>query len=327
MNYEIPVVLFIFKRKKVIQIIDQIRIIQPKKIYIVADYGRTKEECDLCDECRKMVEKSIDWNCQVVKKYAKSNIGVYQNIGEGAKWVFSIESKAIFLEDDNLPELSFFTFCKDMLEKYENEEKVLWVCGTNYLGNYQSENSYFFTHHMLPCGWASWSHKFLKYYDGLLTNINNAGSKICKKSFVSKKLYIQSYGNWMGEYYLISTGKKPKSWDYQMDFSIKTNGLFGICPAKNQIKNIGVDADSIHGGNKKGFIMNERFCGMDSYHLETPLIHPSKISVDKKFEKKLGKIILYPFSIRIKNELSYIIRKLMHIPYGTRIKDHFHDKK
>jgi hypothetical protein len=45
----------------------------------------------------------------------------------------------------------------------------------------------------------------------------------------------------MSERHRIERGERPISWDYQMDFSIKAYGLYGICPCKNQIKNIGVD--------------------------------------------------------------------------------------
>ncbi len=33
----------------------------------------------------------------------------------------------------NLEYIGFFAYCEEMLERYENNEKVLWVCGTNYL--------------------------------------------------------------------------------------------------------------------------------------------------------------------------------------------------
>ena len=78
----------------------------------------------------KTVEFLINWDCEVIKNYAKENRGVYQNIGEGARWVFEREEKAIFLEDDNLPETSFFRFASEMLEKYETAPEVLWICGT-----------------------------------------------------------------------------------------------------------------------------------------------------------------------------------------------------
>lgn len=325
-GFDIPIVLFTFKREKVVDVLKKIAIIKPKKLYILSDAGRNNIEKEAVNRCRIAVEQQINWPCEVIKNYAIENKGVYENIAGGARWVFERESKAIFLEDDNLPEVSFFWFCKEMLNKYENNESILWVCGTNYLEKYKTKNneSYVFTKHMLPCGWASWSNKFLKYYDGNVEKCEDLDVlKIVKKNYINNKIYRQYKASWQRERNRIKKGEKPVSWDYQMDFSIKSNGLYGICPKYNQIKNIGVDDCSIHGGNSFSKIMTRRFCGMDSLPLEFPLVHPQNIQIDKKFEKKIGKIILYPFAKRLQFNISSAIRKLFSIPMDISIKEYF----
>lgn len=322
-QFDIPVALFIFKRDKAVEIIKRISEVKPRKLYLLADQGRNDEERALAAEVRRKVEESIDWDCEVIKNYAEENRGVYANIGQGAIWVLRREKWAIFLEDDNLPEVTFFAFCREMLEKYENDTRILWVCGTNYLGDYVPENgdSYVFTRHMLPCGWASWANKFERFYDGDLTLCDDktvmerVGDVYC-----NKQVFEQYRASWMSEKYRIMDGKRPVSWDYQMDLTIKANNLFGICPCKNQIKNIGVDEFSIHGGNSFTKIMTKRFCGMDSYPLELPLQHPSTVMLDPVFEKAIGKIILLPFKMRIKAKISRFLRRLLKVPYDKSIK-------
>ena len=322
-QFDIPVVLFMFKRDKAVDIVKRIAEVKPRKLYLLADQGRNDEEKKLAAECRQKVEAAIDWECKVIKNYAEENRGVYQNIGQGAIWVLRREKWAIFLEDDNLPEVTFFPFCKEMLERYENDTRILWVCGTNYLGDYVPENkdSYVFTRHMLPCGWASWSNKFERFYDGDLsltadkTVMLRIGDVYC-----NKKVYDQYKASWMGERYRIVDGKRPISWDYQMDFTIKANNLFGVCPCKNQIKNIGVDEYSIHGGSSFDKIMTCRFCGMDSYPIEFPLQHPASVLIDPVFEKKIGKIILYPLKTRVIRKILIFVRKIFKIPYNQTTK-------
>ncbi len=321
-NFNIPVVLFIFKRDKAVDIVKRIAEVRPQKLYILADHGRNDEERKLAEECRKSVEAAINWECEIIKNYASENRGVYQNIGQGAIWVLRREKWAIFLEDDNLPEISFFSFCKEMLERYENDTRILWVCGTNYLGDYVPQNgmSYVFTRHMLPCGWASWSNKFERFYDGELslcedeTVMERIGDVYC-----NKEVFDQYRASWMGEKHRITSGQRPISWDYQMDFSIKANNLFGICPCKNQIKNIGVDEFSTHNGKSFSQTMTRRFCGMDSYPLDFPLKHPSTVMIDPVFEKKIAKIILYPFKTRTILKLSRFLRKLLKVPHEKSI--------
>ncbi|MBP3321082.1 MAG: glycosyltransferase family 2 protein [Clostridia bacterium] len=321
-GFDIPVVLFIFKRIKAVEIVERIAKVRPQKLYLMADQGRNEEEMKQAEECRKLVEQAITWDCEVVKDYAEQNRGVYNNIAQGAIRVLRKERWAIFLEDDNLPELTFFPFCKEMLEKYEQDSRILWVCGTNYLGEYSSKHgeSYMFTRHMLPCGWASWSGKFERFYDGELSLYNDpAVMERIPKSYLNKALYEQYKERWSAEYRRIAAGKLPRSWDYQMDFSIKAHGLYGICPHRNQIKNIGADELSTHGGTGMNLVMTKRFCGMESYALDFPLHHPKTVLPDQEFDKKLGKIILMPLRLRLFAKTVKVVKRILRIPYDESL--------
>ena len=113
-------------------IIDRLREIQVSKVYLMADYGRNKNEIEQAEACRKAAEQAIDWNCEVIKNYATENRGVYGNIGKGAQWVFQREEMAIFLEDDNLPEVTFFRYCDFINIVITNKycgfvELIIWV--------------------------------------------------------------------------------------------------------------------------------------------------------------------------------------------------------
>lgn len=323
--FDVPVVLFMFKRLKAVDVIKRIAQVKPRKLYLLADQGRNEEEKAAVEKCRQMVEQAIDWDCQVIKNYAEENRGVYQNIGMGAKWVLQQEKWAIFLEDDNLPEVTFFAFCKEMLERYEKDMRILWICGTNYLGDYQPESgdSYVFTRHMLPCGWASWADKFTRFYDGELElTKDKAVMAHVKKNYINRAIYEQYRASWMAERNRILEGQRPVSWDYQMDFTIKAYDLLGICPCKNQIKNIGVDMDSTHGGTSFDMVMTKRFCGMEAYRVQFPLQHPAKVDVDKRFERKIGEIILYPIKSRMIGKLSRTLRKILRIPNGKSVRQY-----
>jgi hypothetical protein len=316
-KFSIPVVLFTFKRvEKSLQILNRIAEIKPQKIYILSDQGRNPEEIKLVAECRTKLENRIDWDCEVIKKYASENIGVYENIGKGSQWVLNREDSAIFLEDDNLPEITFFRFCQEMLEYYRDDTRVLWICGTNYLKKYSPADgsSYVFTKHMLPCGWASWSHKFNKFYDG---NLNLWEDPYLHQRVLleneNKLLSKQDQGNWNKELRRIQKGLRPESWDYQMSFTMRAHGLYAIVPKYNQITNIGVDLDSIHGGTSFDFIMTERFCGLETTPIDFPLIHPKALLTDTLFEKMTAKIITLPFKERLKISVSLLLKGLFKV--------------
>lgn len=296
MSLSVPVVIFLFRRIDTLPaIFERLSQVKPTKLYLMADCGRNDEEKCQSDECRKIAESLINWECEVIKNYADENRGVYKNIGEGAKWVFEREEKAIFIEDDNLPEISFFSYAEELLDKYSMDEKVLWVCGTNYFEKINYEYSYCFTKHLLPCGWASWKHKFLKYYDGELENLHKLKyRKSFFKKYYPKLLGIVQYQSILNEKYRQKHFGKFLSWDYQMLWSVRSNDLYGIIPMCNQITNIGVDDFSIHGGNDKSNIMTDRFCEIPSKGLTFPLAHPEKIEIDPMIETQIGKVICPP---------------------------------
>ena len=312
-RFSMPVVLFFFKREDLIlQVLERVAQVKPCKLYLFSDGGRNEKEWEIVNHCRDKVEESINWDCEIIRNYADKNRGVYESIGKGALWVFERESQAIFLEDDNLPEISFFQYCKEMLDMYKNDSRILWVCGTNYLEKFSPSDgsSYMFTKHLLPCGWASWSNKFTEFYDGELKGLETPEIiEQLKYSYEDKRLFRQQLYNFQGTYDKLRSGKSV-SWDHQMCFSLRYHNVLGISPKFNQIKNIGVDMRSTHGGTSLNKVMTRRFCGMESIPMEFPLKHPTHIMVNNFYEKSIGNIILQPFFKRVIYKIVRIIKPL-----------------
>lgn len=313
-QFNVPVVVFFFKRaEKTALIIDRLSLVRPKKLYLISDGGRNSSESAVVDECRRVVESRITWPCEVIRNYADSNRGVFDRIGLGAKWVLEREGVAIFLEDDNLPEISFFKFCEEMLERYRNDSRVLWICGTNYLKEYEPSDgaSYVFSRHMMPCGWASWKDKFFQFYDESLSLWDDPYlKKRVVAEYSNKALCRQDIRNWDREKLRIEGGR-PNSWDYQMSFSQRVHGLYAIVPKYNQITNIGVDEHSIHGGTTFSNIMTARFCGLPTKSLVFPLSHPKVVLSDLKYESLVDSIVLLPLRYRLRGGLNRALKKLL----------------
>lgn len=325
-NFNIPIAVFLFKRTKVVQIIDQIAKVKPSKLYLLGDGPRTEAESKDVELCRQQVEQHITWDCQVIRNYAPQNRGVYQNIAGGAKWVFEREKMAIFLEDDNFPSLSFFSYCQELLGRYENDNRVLWICGTNYMGKYEPQDGsdYVFTQLMLPCGWASWATKFNSFYDGEMQLYRDRYVRDrIRFEYKNKLLYDHDYPSWQRIVDDISNGKNPVSWDYQMAFSLRVNNLYGIAPRVNLIRNIGADTDSIHGGVSMNNIMTARFCEVPNYDLELPLKHPRALMTDCVFEEKMEKIIILPWQYRLKGFIVRCVKKILFVDERTSLKEVF----
>ncbi|MGL6283350.1 MAG: putative capsular polysaccharide synthesis family protein, partial [Microcoleaceae cyanobacterium] len=169
-KFTIPIVLIIFKRpettKKVLQILSQIK---PEKLFVIADGPRTDQPGEnlLCAETRQLVDTEVNWDCQVFTNYSPQNLGCRQRVISGLNWVFSQVEQAIILEDDCLPDLTFFPFCAELLAKYAEENSVMAIAGDNfqprdYQNNYQSNYSYYFSLYPHCWGWATWRRAWQK---------------------------------------------------------------------------------------------------------------------------------------------------------------------
>src|ERR1700735_5608959 len=116
-----PVAFFVFKRPGTTRrVFDAISRARPAKLLIVADGARTGKEGEVeaCRQVRDIVSR-INWPCEVIQNFSETNLGCQERMISGIDWVFSQVEDAIILEDDCLPNPSFFHFCQELLERYK----------------------------------------------------------------------------------------------------------------------------------------------------------------------------------------------------------------
>ena len=125
----VPVALFIFNRPDLTrQVFARIREARPERLLIIADGPRNDRpgESELCAATRTTVE-TIDWDCDVERNFSDINLGCRERVSSGLDWVFSQREEAIILEDDCLPDGSFFRYCAELLEHYRRDERVVSI--------------------------------------------------------------------------------------------------------------------------------------------------------------------------------------------------------
>jgi hypothetical protein len=120
------VALIIFRRPELTaRVFERIREARPTKLFVIADGPRpgNAEDARLCAETRTMVG-DVDWPCEVVHDFADGNLGLKRRIPSGLDRVFEEVTEAIILEDDCLPDPSFFPYCEELLDRYRDDERV-----------------------------------------------------------------------------------------------------------------------------------------------------------------------------------------------------------
>ena len=111
----IPVAFIIYKRlETTIRVFDRIKEAAPKRLYLIADGPKVETDKDLCLRVRNYVE-NLNWPCDLVKVYSEVNLGCAKTRAICLDKVFENEEMAIILEDDTLPDKSFFSFTEELL--------------------------------------------------------------------------------------------------------------------------------------------------------------------------------------------------------------------
>ncbi|MGY3211654.1 nucleotide-diphospho-sugar transferase [Mucilaginibacter sp. HD30] len=300
-----PILLLLFNRPEATaQVFDQIRSHKPKKLFIAADGPRqdNAEDAVNCRLAREAVE-TIDWDCEVATLYHDVNLGCGRAPATAITWFFNHVDAGIILEDDCLPNDSFFGYCEMLLDKYTNEPQVMMICGTSYQPKALTSDSYYFSRYPHAWGWATWKRAWANYSFELIKDGEVERLAALGKVFTTRR----EVRLWRNNLRMIDNGLD--AWDYQwMYWMWKNNGVC-IVPWKNMVANIGFGQNATHTTDQ--YSVQSK---MQRYDL-TEIRHPTAIAVNKQADKyERYHILLDPtlrfYTNRIKHIVKRVIEKL-----------------
>lgn len=270
-----PVAFIIFNRPATTKkVFEAIRAARPSKLLIIADGPRSGKpgEKERCEAVRKIIE-TIDWDCEVLKNYSDVNMGCRLRVSSGLNWVFDMVEEAIILEDDCLPDQSFFLYCRELLNFYKNDHRVMHIAGTNVqFGENRVDYDYYFTKKYFHVwGWATWRRAW-KHYDVEMRELSllKKSPKI-RLAFTNKK---ELKGR-LDQFDLVRKGEID-TWDYQWGYSCILSEAWAIIPNVNMVSNIGFGEDATHTRTEK-----DLFANMKRYEMDFPIKHPDKFFQNK----------------------------------------------
>lgn len=289
---DVAVLIIFFNRPNVLrQVFEQVKKARPSRLYLYQDGCRNGNVADIenVKKCRDVVS-DIDWECEVFAKYQEKNYGCDPSEYIAQKWMFETEEKGIILEDDDVPSISFFSFCKELLDKYENDERIYMISGMNHLGKYENEekDSYLFTRNFSIWGWATWK-RVIDEWDPLCEWINN--DNIVRN-------VMESYDTKRCARYLVGTTKMHlktgrEHYESISEACLRTSSRLCIVPRINMISNIGLTDDATHTKMKlKQFPKNyQKAFYQPTYELEGKLKHPQYVLEDFEYKRHVNKML------------------------------------
>lgn len=267
-----PVAFLIFNRPETtVRVFEAIRQAKPPKLLVVADGARFPEEIGKCSETRNIVEQ-VDWDCEVLTNFSEVNLGCKQRVSSGLDWVFKQVEEAIILEDDCLPDPTFFRFCEELLQLYQNNTQIMNILGSNFLLNRKKIlDSYYFSRYTNAWGWATWRRAWHSYDVDMKQWPTIKESKFLN-NFLDEK---QAVKYWTKIFHAVYSNQID-TWDYQWTMACWLQNGLSVFPNTNLISNIGFSPQATHTNEK-----NCKFDSMSTQSMIFPISHPDSISRSK----------------------------------------------
>lgn len=238
---ETPVLFMVFNRPRLTnRVFQSIRAAKPRKLYIAAD-GPRKTHPDDAARCKLVREivAQVDWPCETHHLFRDGNLGCKKAVSGAIDWFFSHEEEGIVLEDDILPDPSFFHFCSKLLAVHRNDDRVMHVAGFNVAPDAAPPGQdYFFSCFGTVWGWATWRRAWQHY------RVDMAGWRDYEKQVF--RHFPKNLWKVRSRLYDKLANNEIDTWDYQWTFWRLVQDGLSIIPANNLVRNIGFGAEATH---------------------------------------------------------------------------------
>lgn len=261
-RFETPIAIFVFNRPtEAGRVFERVRDVRPKTLRIICDAARPGKygEQEVVEEVLRVFE-NIDWDCDIKFNLADQNLGCRRRLQSGLDWVFNEFPEAIILEDDCLPEPSFFEFMQEKLQEFRFEKSVGLISGTNFqpFTASQARGHYFSA---LPhiWGWASWSRVWQSYESGA-ESWPHVNQHLMLKKVFPYRIYRQAWQEILDNIHLVNT------WDYQLCFTLWRQEMLCVVPKVNLVTNIGLNSGGTHTKSEGAHFQNKvgRYLGSET---------------------------------------------------------------
>ena len=285
MSLETPVAFCIFNRpdltRRVFQTIAEAK---PKSLFLIGDGPRDDrpEDRDLVAQARKVLQL-VNWPCDVKTNFSESNLGCKQRMATGIDWAFQHAEELIILEDDCLPNPSFFEYCEQLLKRYRSDDRIMSISGDNFQPQRRSQNSYYFSRWPHIWGWASWRRAWRHFDVDITTWPDVRSSQKLKSVFGSE----QEYRYWEALLNRQHAGEID-TWDFPWAYACWANEGMTILPETNLVSNLGFSKSATHTTDVTSDLANLPTEGLGE------LIHPKEITLNQAADQFTWENVLSP---------------------------------
>ena len=275
-----PVILLMYRRPELTaQVFARIRTAQPRILIIVADGPKEDSvEDQRAVALTRAVVSDIDWDCDVHRIYSPGNLGLKERVSSGLTEAFQIVDEAIVLEDDCLPDITFFDFASELLERYRNDSRVGLIAGSSRVrGKMPSPYSYDFSPDLRIWGWASWKRTWQGFIDSGDLHAQWEGSRF---SGVLDQLHGRRRNRVAS---MLKAANSLDSWALPFLAHFTRQRYLSAVPEVNLVENVGFGESSTH-TKFENFVQQ-----VPTEALSQPLRHPPEVVSNSDIDRVEGR--------------------------------------
>ena len=199
-------------------------------------------------------------------------------------WGFENCERLIILEDDCVPDASFFPYCRALLDRYADENRVMTVSGNSYPTSGFNGYSYRFSKYPLIWGWASWRRAW-QHYD---LDMRQWHDLAVQQSVLNEFTDCAAERNYWQDIFDRQSVGQINTWDYSWTFACWLNRGLTILPRRNLVSNIGFGHDATH-----TFDRNSPMADRLTYPIKVSK-HPADIERDRSADQAIRQIVFEP---------------------------------
>lgn len=262
-----PIIIFAFNRPKALQrLVDSLSnclLFDQSKVILFVDGPRNEND-------EKGIKEVIAIGRQLTNDIRISNVnrGLGESIIRGVSQVLKVYGKAIILEDDLVLMPRFLEFMNKALVTYQNDQRILSVCGYSLKVNCPSGymNNIYLSDRSSSWGWATWIDRWecvdwqVKNWDSLKRDkvaqraFNRAGSDM----FSMLRNYMEG---------------KNKSWAIRFCYHQHRYNLWAVHPLESLVDNegFGKDATNCKQSYSRFKVVLDRSNSHGQWHFDKPL--------------------------------------------------------
>lgn len=271
-----PILLFVYNRPEhtrlTLEALRKNHLSDSSSLYIFSDGYRNETDREEVIKVRELI-RSVEGFAAIHIEEKSENVGLARNIIEGVTGVVNEHEKVIVLEDDLITSPYFLTFMNNVLDRYDQEEKIAHVQG--FCFPLQGLPDAFLIKWTGSWGWATWKRAW---------DLFNPDGEALLTEIMKKKLNREFDFN--GNYPFTRMLRRQvngenDSWAIRWNASLFLNNRLSVNAGKSLVQNIGFDGSGRHSGRDEIYTTPLHMSALSS---EIPRIEENMIA-RKAFEK------------------------------------------